>query len=479
VQGSLVKPGKAFYILAMLLTLLYLYLMNFWPPVVRLARAGVSAAVVVAIFKPDLSTWFPVILLLAVVGGVPFSMGEFHPNPVTLIAFAFFVLYLFRRVFWGGARIMYTPTVKMVFAALILQTATVFISVHVNDQYYINAIREGYSIYMMLPAMLIVADLYRDREAFERFIKYFLAMLLLASVIGLIQQSVTTGFSRTDLSTGYLVEDRFSGSFGGPNEFSGFLELTVPVALAVALSARSKLWRLIGLVVFGLGLICVLYTFSRGGFAATVLGSLFLLVVRFRKKLWVPLLALVLFSTAIITNRDTFARQVNLMFNPRQVVMEPTLLHRYVTYGAFWDDFAERPWTGRGWGAREFYWGRTRLFSFWEVRHTRSIHKIDIFGGLNSLFLNNAVKGGILSVTALILIGIGAITAGVRAFRRSGSFLALGITVALVSFGIHQLVDNLIQWPQISVVFWINIGLLLCMAGFGRDKADRAKSVFL
>jgi len=474
VPGSRLKH----YLVITLLTLFYLFLSVYWPGSVRVAVAGFAAFVTLAIFKPDLRYWFPVILFVAVMGQGQLSLGEFAPSPVTILSFAFYAVYVFRRVLWNDPHTPLVLPAKIALAALLCQTVSVFISLHMHEQYFWNAIREGFNVYMMLPLMLIVADLYGDRENIIRLTKLLLLTLLLAALIGLVQQVTSTGFSRVDLSSGYLLKGRFSGTFEGPNIFSGFLELTVPIALAIALSVRSLKWKIIAYSAYGLGVISILYTFSRAGFMVAAISSIVLLVARFRKKLWVPVIAIVLSTALIIAKKDTFNRQISILTNPRAVMIEPTLLHRYVTYQAYWHDFMRRPLTGLGWGAREFYWGRTKIYSFWEVRHTRSLSSKHSFGGLNSLLLNSAVKGGIPSLVALFLLGLAAITASVRAYRRSRSFIVLGIATAMGSYGLHQLVDNLLQWPKLSTIFWVEMGLLLCFARLSRKDRDKLSETF-
>jgi len=474
VPSSRLKP----YLVIAFLTLFYLYISVYMPGYVRVLMTGSAALVMLAIFKPDLRFWFPLLLIVAVLGQGSFSFGEFAPSPVTILSFLFYAVYVFRRVLWNDPHIPLVPPVKLALAALFCQAVSVFVSLHLHEQYFWNAIREGFNVYMMLPLMLIVADLYGDRENIVRLTKLLLLTLLLAALIGLVQQVSSTGFSRVDLSSGYLIKGRFSGTFGGPNIFSGFLELTVPIALAIALSVRSLKWRIIAYSAYGLGVISILYTFSRAGFMVAAISSIFLLVARFRKKLWVPLIAIVLSAGLIIAKRDTFNRQLSFLTNPRAVMIEPTLLHRYVTYKGYWHNFMERPVTGLGWGAQEFYWGRTKIYSFWEVRHARSTSRINSFGGLNSLFLNSAVKGGIPSIVALFLLGLAAITASVRAYRRSGSFIVLGIAAALGAYGMHQLVDNLLQWPKLSTIFWVEMGLLLCFARLSRKDRDKLSETF-
>ncbi len=464
-----IKPSLRHYAVIFALTLFYFLILFYQSKNVRLALVAGSIFTILLIMKPKMSFWFSVFPLAIIFGGAGMELGEFSPNYVTLCAFALFAGYAFRRAFWKDPPIPVTKAGRFVFAALLLQVASVLISLHVHEQYTINVIREGFGIFIMIPLMFIVPDLFRGEEGVVRVTKILLLMLLLTGVIGMLQRASATGFSRVDLTLGYFVAGRFTATFGGPNIFAGFLELTVPMSLACALIIRSKLWRTVAFMAFGFGILCVLYTFSRGGFITCILASSFIIIVRFRKKLIISFVILLLFAMILLANKDTFHRQINLISNPASAILEPTLLHRYITYQRYWYEFMQRPLIGSGWGAREYFWGRTQLYAFWEVRHTRSIRSIPGFGGLNSLFFNTAVKGGAVSLAALFLLLAAVYTASVSALRSRRGMLTLGFVVSMGAFLLHQLIDNLLQWQQISAVFWINVGVLVSIGLLKRD----------
>jgi len=159
--------------------------------------------------------------------------------------------------------------------------------------------------------------------------------------------------------------------------------------------------------------------------------------------------------------------------NPSSAILEPTLLHRYITYQRFWYEFTQRPFLGSGWGAREFYWGRTLLYSFWEVRHIRSTRHISEFGGLNSLFLNSMVKGGLISLTSLLLVIGAVVVASVRALKTRRGLITLGYVASMGAFFLHQLMDNLLRKERIAAIFYIDLGVLVAISLLGMKPGAR------
>lgn len=276
------------------------------------------------------------------------------------------------------------------------------------------------------------------------------------------------------MGIGYVYRGRVAATLGNPNVFAGYLELSLPVALAMFFHEKRPLWRALSLSAAVLGFLATLYTFSRGGFLMTILGSALVLVYRYRGNPAVPAAAGALLAAGMAMNADLFARQLSIVTSPTDIVTQPTLVHRYITYNRLWQQVKLRPVEGIGWGAKEFYSGRTPIYTFWDIRHTTSRQEIGSFGGLNNLFLNQALKGGVLSVAALLLMGAAAARASARALRAGAGMRAVGPAVGLLTFAIHQLVDNLVRWPQTNGIFWLWVGLLAFLGtAEGRGVQDQ------
>jgi putative inorganic carbon (HCO3(-)) transporter len=473
-----IRHGRRHYLVILAIALFYLYVYYFQESFVRYGMIGAAGFAVLLALNSDLRFWLAVFCITVVFGGGTLVLGEFTPDFTTLAALMLFAGYLFRRMFWRSEPIPVTYPGKMVLAAIIVQAASVFVSIHVHGQYPMNAVREAMGMFIMVPLMFMVPDIFRGEDGVARVTKVLMTMLLVAGLFGMVQRATATGFSKNDLATGYLLAGRFQSTFGDPNQFAGFLELVLPVSLAVALTVRSRVWRVVAGAAFVTGMLSVLYTYSRGGFISCVLATAVILVVRFRKRLVIALLLMVLFAGAIAVNKDRFSRQINLIVDPSSAVMEPTLLHRYITYQRFWYEFTQRPFLGSGWGSREFYWGRTLLYSFWEIRHIRSTRHIDEFGGLNSLFLNSMVKGGLISLTSLMLV-IGAVAvASAKALRSRRGLITLGYVTAMGAFFLHQLMDNLLRKERISAIFFIELGVLVAISLLGRKQGSRPLEEF-
>ena len=459
------RLGVRSSLLLLVLTGLYVMLTLYFPPLVRYGMLAALALAVLFVCFPRPSAWLLTVPLLVLLGGRNFALGDFFPAYLTVGLFAFFVFYALDRIVWDEPLPALSRPLRLVLAALLLQATSIVASIHLHGQLPINAIREGSGAFMFAPLAFVTADLCRDRDRLLKLSRTWTAVLLVAGLIGVLEYLSITGYSRTDLSLGFVYRGRVASLLGNPNVFAGFLEITAPLALALAFSERSLPWRILGFSATLTAVLSVLYTFSRGGLLAIGIGCGTVLAIRFRRRLWLPALIMAAFAFLLIRNAETFERQMSFFLDPGSQLSQPSLLHRYVTYQGLWHEFSSSPLTGLGWGAREFYWGRTQIYTFWAIRHAASSTPIPTFGGLNSIVLSFAVKGGLVSLAALLLVGTAVLSAFRRSRNRAEFPWGVGIPAGLLGMSVHQLMDNFLQWPQISSVFWMFLGMLVAAGG--------------
>ncbi len=362
-----------------------------------------TALVAFLLIRPKPGFWLPLLPLIFMAGGSTLRAGEFNPAIATIVMAAFTFFYIIQRVLWNKSLFIPSPFLFMIFIALLIQVFSIFISIHLHEQHQWNAIRDGSSLFLFFPLALMIPSICRTEKKLNQLLRAIVIAVLAASAIGVMQYFSITGFSRIDISLGYLYRGRVASLFGNANIFAGYLELGIPIAIAMFFTEKDLKWKITALAAVILGMLGVLYTFSRGGLVSVFLGSGIILIYIFRSKIWIPVVLGILAIFMLIMSESTFERQMSFFMNPAANLSQPTILHRYITYRGFLDQFAESPVTGVGWGAREFYWGRSQIYSFWEVRHCQSRETILAFGGLNSLFLNHAVKGGVVSLVSVFL----------------------------------------------------------------------------
>jgi len=460
------RPGKKVWFIAVGLLLLYMFVYMNYPKIVRYMLVALPALTAAAFLCREVKIWMLALPIVITFGGKAFEFGLFYTCPATIAILFAGGVYLV-HTFAGFRKTSRMPvTFYIVGAAYLAQAASIFASIYLHDSLLSNTLREGNKLFISAILLPIIYHWYGRGVWLVRLLKVLTALLFIMSLFGVYQYTSGNIDSLGELASGFDLAGRvYSTISGGPNSYSGVLELLVPTVLASMFLFKSKIWKFIAFITVVLGILNVLYTFSRGGFLTVTGACLLYLVYRFRSRIWIPALSLAIFVGFIVNNASEFERQLTLFGNVRSLMMDTSLLHRYTSYKRFAAEIADDPIIGTGWGGSEYFHGRTSLYGFWEVRHEDSVDKIDRFGGLNTLVLEMPLKGGFFSALALLLMFSAFAVTGVKLLNSGvDSSTGFGFMCGLLGFGMHQLFDNLIPWPQTGAFFWIVFGLMIAMA---------------
>lgn len=464
--AEIYRPSRRTWLLIIMLALLHMFVNIYQPKEIRYAMLAAPLFAFALFVLTDIRHWVLTLPVIVTFGQRAIDYGPFYISPTTIAILLAFFAFAAHRLFGFRDYHRFPPTFRLVGLAYIAQLASVFASLYLHDSPFWNVVREGNKHFLGALLLPVVYFWYGRGKWLDRFLKTLTIMLLLMSIYGIYQYTSGTIDSLGDLASGFDLAGRvYSTIGGGPNSYSGVLELLVPSILGSFFYFKNKYWKAIALITVILGILNVLYTFSRGGFLTVTATVLLYLIYRFRNQIWVPVLSFLVFAGFISMNASEFERQLTVFNNPRALMLDTSMLHRYTSYNGFIHEISRDPIEGVGWGGVEYYHGRTALYGFWEVKHQDSVDKITRFGGLNSLVLEMPLKGGIFSIAALFLLA-GAVLRTIVRLLKSGenTLLGFGFACGLMGFGVHQLFDNLIPWPQTGGFFWIVFALLAATA---------------
>ncbi len=460
------SPSRQTWLLIVMLALLNMYLFMYHPRSIRFTVLAFPFLLAGLYLLKDLRSWALMLPIAVTFGNKAIEYGQFYTSPATLAVILVFFAFAVHRLAGFRDNPPYPLPFKLVGLAYLAQLASVFATFYHHDNLFWNVIREGHKHFLGALLLPVVYFWFGRGEWLERFLKVLVLMLFIMCLYGIYQYTSGTLDNLGELASGFDLAGRvFSTIAGGPNSYSGVLELLVPSTLAASFFFRERFWKGLAVITTILGILNTLYTFSRGGFLTVTGACLVYLIYHYRKRIWVPVLSFLVFTGFVASNSSEFERQLTVFSNPRELMLDTSLLHRYVSYMGFIEEIEKDPLEGIGWGSAEYYHGRTALYGFWEVRHMDSVDKISRFGGLNSLILEMPLKGGALSAISLILVFSGGCIAAARTLRnRKTAQLGFGFVCGLAGFGVHQLFDNLIPWPQTGAFFWTIFALLTAMA---------------
>jgi O-antigen ligase len=127
----------------------------------------------------------------------------------------------------------------------------------------------------LLLVYLYIASWVRTRQEVLFVVTLLLVGLILESLLIIISQATGHSFdlgflsSRVDSTVGAAGElTRSAGTVGSPNTAAIYLTLLLAPALGLVLTRLGRWYRGLGALAFGLGTVALIFTFSRGGWAA-------------------------------------------------------------------------------------------------------------------------------------------------------------------------------------------------------------------
>lgn len=129
-----------------------------------------------------------------------------------------------------------------------------------------------------------------------------MGMVWLSLSIGVILSYMALGkYMRGEMNVeDYRVGVEIGGMFRNPNELSLHLVMMIPLAISLAIASKSKIMKVVYLVMSGIMLFANMVTYSRGGFLGLIAASAFL-VWKFGRKHRVTVTLTSFFIGIIIT----------------------------------------------------------------------------------------------------------------------------------------------------------------------------------
>ncbi len=460
------RPSLKTWIFVLGGTLAYFYVFLFFPRPVLIGLIVIPTLFFTVCYVPNPRAWLLLLPVVITFGDITFDYGPFYIAVATIAVLSASLFYLLIK-FAGFRNFPRFPLpVIVVFCAYLAQLVSMFVSLHNHNNLVGNTLREANKMFVAAALIPVIYDWYGRGEWLMRMFKILVIVLIIMTIYGIYQYNSGSIDTFGERASGFDLAGRVYSTFGGgSNSYSGVLELLVPTALALVFAFKEKVWKITALAAMLLGIQNVMYTFSRGGFLTVTSACFVFLVYQYRKKIWVPVLAVTIFVGGLLINAEDFKRQLTIFGDTKSLIMDTSLLHRYTSYKGFMNSIEESPLVGVGWGSREFFHSRSSLYAFWEVRHEDSVNKITRFGGLNSMILEMPYKGGVFSALSLLLLLMAVGLTSIKLLKSgSDKSLGMGMICGLAAFWAHQAFDNLTQWPQTGAFYWIVFGLLISVA---------------
>ncbi len=251
--------------------------------------------------------------------------------------------------------------------------------------------------------------------------------------------------------TAALDDGRLAGTLGSANSFGGYLALTVPPALGLAIGGATRTERLIGGSAFALGGVLLVLSASRGAWVGTAVGIGLFLAVAWRLRWMTPGQRVV----ALVVPVVVVAVFWGAVFDRLASFNDKAALARFPLMRLAWAMIVDHPILGVG--SNNF---ASSLGPYLTAEFAR-----EWISTVHNKYLLVWAETGILGLaTFLFLLG----STVKRAFRLVASSdayyapLALGLASGIVANMVHMFADIFNNRPHTQVL-WLVLALVIAL----------------
>lgn len=313
---------------------------------------------------------------------------------------------------------------------------------------------------------LLMARVLRRPRLRTGLVSVHLLTSLIVSVYGLRQwffgaEALATWVDPTSNSAGTT---RVYSYLGNPNLLAGYLIPAVMLSAAAVFVWPRWTPKLLAGVTLLINTVCLVLTFSRGGWIGFVVGGFALLVLlvqfwsarftRFWRRWALPILigGAVLFLVAAVSAVDPLRDRVMSIFAGRS---DSSNNFRINVWIAVIDMIKDRPILGIGPGNDAF----NKVYPFYQKPEYTALSAY-------SVFLEIAVEAGVLGLAGFLWLLVVTFSQGWRRLQQlrecqsvQGYWLIAALAT-MVGMLVHGLVDTIWYRPQVSTLWWLMLALV-------------------
>ena len=255
---------------------------------------------------------------------------------------------------------------------------------------------------------------------------------------------------------GLMIESFTSGEVW----LTTYLVMTIPICLAFLLFEQRRLERGVYAGATGLGVVCLLLTFSRAGLLA-LLVELGVMIALLRRKVLV--VAVALFCVAII-GLEALQKYYNVQQVPGtslsvRGLRQSSLLHRVEIWEFTTKKILQHPLLGIGYGKDNF-----RLVYAASGEPVQAHYAPVLDAGTHNIFFDLALGAGLPAAAAFVWLLWRIVSTALGKFRASGSLVqkavTLGVGVSVIGMAVRLSFDQMLV-GTLAIQFWIWIALCL------------------
>ncbi len=201
-------------------------------------------------------------------------------------------------------KLAHAPVNRYVLVYAVIYLIATFTSVTVSGSLYIGLLS---AVFIM--STIVIENAVRTQKQLDLLVKFMVIVGLFVALYGVYQHFFGTGGET------WVDEDMFSdistrvySTLQNPNVLSEYLLLVIPLSAAMLFAAEGALRKTFYFIVCCVMCLCMIYTFSRGGWLGLLFAAFIFLILVDRRFIFLIIagaVALLLFSPDVIVQRFT------------------------------------------------------------------------------------------------------------------------------------------------------------------------------
>jgi O-antigen ligase len=333
-------------------------------------------------------------------------------------------------------------------------------------------------LWFVVPFFFVAALLFRKLSNIKLFLWLYISALLLVIVYTIIQHSAY-GFEE---EAGHWVMSPF---YNDHTAYGAALAMFYPVVVGMifypGISRRNRIITFIVFVIFSMALIL---SYGRAAWISVVVALAVFIVVMLKIRFYWLALAVGIFLTLFFVfqqqiidrleknKQDSSANFVEHVQSIYNITSDASNLERINRWQAALRMYQDRPILGWGPGTYQF------LYAPYQRSKEKTIISTNLgdMGNAHSEYLGPLSEMGLPGMLIVFLLMIYVIYTGLKVFKKGNrevKFLSMMVTLGLITYFTHGILNNFLDTDKLSVPFWGFIAIIVALDIFHTNKDER------
>ena len=337
-------------------------------------------------------------------------------------------------------------------------------------------------LWFVIPFFFVASMLFRKIENIQKFLWLYSAGIIIV-ILYTISIHSQYGF---DEESGHWVMSPF---YNDHTAYGAALAMFIPISVGfVFFPGQKKITKVAAFIVLLIIIAAIILSYSRAAWLSVIAAAGVFLLVVFRIKLYWVLTVLIIvftlffaFQNQIIDSLEknkqdssaNFAEHIKSMTN---ISSDASNLERINRWQAAVRLYNDRPIFGWGPGTYQFVYAPYQRSKEKTIISTNLGDK----GNAHSEYLGAMSEQGFMGLIIVLLLFGSAIYYGLKVYRKGNlevKFLSMMVTLGLITYIAHAILNNFLDSDKLSVPFWSFFAIIVALDVYHIDNKPESTMI--